>query len=194
MRTSLTFTVMLLASLAFPALGVAKGPTAATMQGPGISGVRHLTGDSEGGTGSPLGTLTMLGGFFAQVFAQVPDPTRSTQPQGDLGPRYTITYVVPGPNGSSVLHQDFYPYAKPAPLTYMKPGLTFWGVNKTHGGWFIADSSLTRKLGLPAQPPAASSDAHLWRWSGVGAGALVLGAAVVLLIFRRRPHAKPAPV
>jgi hypothetical protein len=191
MRTSLTLTFALLASLALPSLAAAKGPASATMQGPGISGIRHLSGDSEGGPGTPLGALTMEGGFFPQVFGQVPDSTLTAPPSGTtLGPRYSITYEVPGPNGGSILRQDLYPYAKPAPLTYMKPGQTFWDSQRTHGGWFTANTSLLRKLGLPAQPPT-SSGTQLWRWSGVGAGVLALGAAIGLLILRRRPHPKP---
>ncbi|MFL5958645.1 MAG: hypothetical protein ACJ75G_00045 [Gaiellaceae bacterium] len=190
MRTSLVLTIALGASLAFPSFAGAKGPASATMSGPGISGIRHLTGDSEAGPGSPLGALTMTGGFFPQVFAGVPDPTRSTRPQGNLGPRYSVTYVMPGPNGDSLLRQDFYPYARPAPLTYMKPGQTFWGGQRTHGGWFTVESSLPRKLGLPAQPPT-SGGTDIWRWSGLGGGALVLAAAIGLLIFRLRPRAKP---
>jgi hypothetical protein len=192
MRTSLALTIALLASLALPSLAAAKGPTAATMSGPGISGARHLSGDSEGGTGTPFGALTMAGGFFPQVYGQAPDPTLTARPQGTLGPRYRVTYVLPGPNGDAVLRQDFYPYARPAPLTYMKPGQTFWDGQLTHGGWFIADRSLTRKLGLPAQPPASrSSGTHLWRWLGVGVGALVLCATIGVLVLRRRPHTKP---
>jgi hypothetical protein len=76
MRTSLILTIAFLASLAFPSLAAAKGPATATMSGPGISGIQHLSGDSEGGAGSPLGALTMRGGFFPQVFGQLPDPTR----------------------------------------------------------------------------------------------------------------------
>ena len=191
MRTSLALTVTLLALLVFPSLAAAKGPAKASMSGPGI-GIKHLTGNSEGGPGTALGALTMQGGFFQQVFGQEPDPTLTGQPAGDLGARYRITYNVPGPKGSSVLHQDFYPYAKPAPLTYMAPGQTFWGGQKTHGGWFVTDRSLRGRLGLPATPPSSkSSGTHVWRWSGVGAGVLVLGAAVLLLVLRRRPHAKP---
>jgi hypothetical protein len=192
MRSSLVLTIALLGLLAFPALGAAKGPSTATMSGPGISGLKHFNGDSEGGPSSPLGTLAMSGGFFPQVFEQIPDPTLTAQPKGDLGPRYTVTYVVPGPSGKSVLHQDFYPYAKPAPLTYMKPGITFWGVNKTHGGWFVTEKALPRELGLPAQPPRTSGGTHLWRWSGIGGGVLLLAAAVGLLLIRLRPRgAKP---
>jgi hypothetical protein len=198
MRTSLVLTIALLASLALPSLAAAKGPTAATMRGPGISGARHLGGNSEGGTGTPLGALTMGGGFFPQAFGQQPDPTQATRPQGNLGPRYRITYKMPGPSASATLRQDFYPYARPAPLTYMKPGQAFWGTQRTHGGWFIADRSVRRKLGLPAQPPkppttgtTRSSGTHVLRWSAVGGGALVLGAALGLLVLRRRPRAKP---
>lgn len=199
MRTSLILTLALVAALAFPSLGAAKGPTAATMQGPGIGGANHLGGNSEGGTGTPLGALTIGGGFFPQAFGQVPDPTLVEQPAGNLGPRYRITYKLPGSNVPAVLHQDFYPYARPAPLTYMKPGQTFWDGQLTHGGWFVAATSLRGKLGLPPQPPATSSHkssdkssgTHLWRWSGIGAGALVLCAAAAFLLLRRRPHAKP---
>jgi hypothetical protein len=188
MRTSLVLTA-LAASLAFPALAAAKGPAAATMNGPGITG-KHLAG-SEGATGSPLWTLTLGGGFFQQTFGQVPDPTLSTRPQGSLGPRYIITYDVPGPsNGRSLLRQDFYPYASPSPLTYMKPGQNFWSGQRTHGGWFVATSSLPDELGLPAQPPT-SSGTHMWRWSGIGVGIVLLAAAVGLLTLRLRPRAKP---
>ena len=196
MRTSLTLTIALLASLALPSLAAAKGPVAATMSGPGIDGTRHIGGNSEGRTGTPLGALTMSGGFFEQVFGGNPfgsqsESPRTTRPQGDLGPRYGITYKMPGPSGGS-LRQDFYPYARPAPLTYMKPGQRFWGGQRTQGGWFTADKSLLQKLGLPAQPPTSSSNRHLWRWSGLGGGAGVLVAAIGLLFLRRRPRAKPA--
>jgi len=159
------------------------------MREPSGSGI-HVRGNSEGGPGTPLGALTQDGGFFPQVFGQVPDPTSTTRPQGVLGPRYSIAYTMPGPTRDVILRQDFYPYARPAPLTYMKPGQTFWDRQLTHGGWFTAKRSLLRKLGLPPQPPT-STGTHLWRWSGVGGGALVLAAAVGLLMLRRRPHRKP---
>jgi hypothetical protein len=199
MRTSLILTIAFLAWLAFPSLAAAKGPASATMSGPGISGIRHLRGYSEGGTGSPLGALTMDGGFFPQVFGQVPDPTRTSRPPGDLGPRYRIRYEMPGTTGDSTLRQDFYPYARPVPLTYMPPRQTFWGGQRTHGGWFVSDRSLRRKLGLPAKSPtpkpptSTSGGTNLWPWSGVGGGAVLFGAAICLLILRRRrPEARPA--
>ena len=190
MRTSLILTIALLASLAFPALGAAKGPVRATMSGLGISGNRHLGGNSEGGPSTPLGALTVGGGFFPQAFGQQPDPTRASRPQGDLGPRYSISYKMPG--ADAILRQDFYPYAESGPLTHMAAGQTFWGGQRTHGGWFAADRSLPRKLGLPARPPTSrSSGAHLLRSSGVGGGAVLLGVTIGVVIFRRRPQGKP---
>ena len=74
------------------------------------------------GNGTPLGALVDLGGFFPQMYGQTPDPTLRAQPKGTLGPRYKVVYVVPGPNGiQSRVVQYVYPYAKPVPLTYMKP-------------------------------------------------------------------------
>jgi hypothetical protein len=193
MRTPLALAIALLASLAWPALAAAKGPTAATMSGPGINGSRHFGGDSEGGTGTPLGALTIGGGFFPQAFGQQPDPTLAARPEGDLGPRYEITYKLPGQGESATLRQDYYPYAKPVPLTHMKPGQTFWDGQRAHGGWFRADSSLRRQLGLPAQPPTAtSSGTHVVRWSAVAGAALLLGAVICLLVLRLRPRARPA--
>lgn len=46
-----------------------------------------------------------------------------------------------------------YPYAKPAPLTYMKPGQSFWNGRKAHGGWYQASIELKKmlvRMGLPA--------------------------------------------
>jgi hypothetical protein len=91
------------------------------------------------------------------MYGQTPDPTLKARPAGPLGPRYRITYVVPGPNGiRSTVVQWAYPYAKPVPLTYMRPGQSFWGSRKAHGGWYRSSADLKRMLvqaGLPARAP-----------------------------------------
>ncbi len=92
---------------------------------------------------------------MAQMYGQTPTATLKTQPKGAvLGPRYRIVYTVPGPNATrSRVVQLFYPYAKPVPLTYMKPGQSYWGARKTLGGCFRSSTALTRALvqaGLPA--------------------------------------------
>jgi len=147
-----------LVALALPAVAAAKGPVSASMSGPGLEGgTLEFRGDGEG-PGTALGTLASSGGFFAQMFGQSPDPTLATRPTGTLGVRYTVVYVVPGPNGvRSRVVQSVYPYAKPVPLTFIKPGQRFWGTERAHGGWFRASPGFKKMLvrvGLPARAPA----------------------------------------
>jgi len=181
--------VAALAALVATAPAAAKGPSTASLTGPGLDHALPVKGEGESGPGTPLGSLVELGGFFPQVFLQVPDPTRRTRPAGDLGPRYRITYRVPGPHGTSTLVQDVYPYAK-TPVTYMSPDQRFWGVNHTHGGWFVAGPGLKVTLvaaGLPESPPAGGDGSFPWAWTLAGAGAVVV---LLVLVLRRRGVAR----
>ena len=140
-------------ALMLPALAAAKGPASATITGKGLERTLTITGDGEA-LGTQLGALTMRSGFFAQMFGQTPDPTLRARPRGTLGPRYTVVYVVPGPNNiQSRVVQRVYPFAKPVSLSYMKPGQPFWEGETTHGGWYRASVALKRILiraGVPA--------------------------------------------
>src|SRR5947207_13775979 len=91
--------VVAAAALVLPAVAAAKGPSSASISGPGLDG-RSLAvrGDGEMGQGTPLGSLVDLGGFFPLMYGQSPDPTLRAQPKAVLGPRYRVVYVVPGPN------------------------------------------------------------------------------------------------
>jgi hypothetical protein len=154
MRRQLIAAAVVTTALVLAGAAAAKGPESASLSGPGLDGSLTITGQGEMGTGTPLGAVVDLGGFFAQMYGQAPDPTTRALPHAAFGPRYRITYVVPGPNRiKSRVVQDVYPYAKPVPLTHMKAGQRFWGTRRTHGGWFTASADLTRvlvKIGLPA--------------------------------------------
>jgi hypothetical protein len=156
MRRYLVAAATLAAALALPGLASAKGPSSASISGPNLDGSLAIRGTGEMGPGTPLGSLVDYGGYFAQMFGQTPDPTRRTQPKGVLGPRYKVVYVVPGGNKiQSRVVQFLYPYAKPVPLTYMRPGQPFWNTEQAHGGWFRASASLKSMLvraGLPPTP------------------------------------------
>jgi hypothetical protein len=149
-----------LVALALPALASAKGPVSAFISGPGLDGMLSIKGDGEA-PGTALGRLASASGFFPQMFGQSPDPTLATRPAGTLGVRYTVVYVVPGPDGSrSRVVQFIYPFAKPVVLTYMKPGQRFWGGEKAHGGWYRASAALKKTLiraGLPARAPSLAA-------------------------------------
>jgi MYXO-CTERM domain-containing protein len=180
-------TIAALAALAAASTAAAKGPTAASLTGPGLGHAISIGGASEGGAMTPLGILVQHGGFFPQVFRETPDPVSWKRPSGDLGPRYRIAYAMPGPSGSASIAQDIYPYAKPNPVSYMAKDQHFWGSERTHGGWYVATPALKTALlraGLPASPPTAPSGSWPWKWTGLGVAALV----VLLLVALRRRH------
>jgi hypothetical protein len=190
--------LLAIAALALPTAAVAKGPSGASIDGPGSGGGINISGDGESG-GTPLGDLAQYGGFFAAAFGQEPDPMLASRPKGDLGPKYTITYTVPGPNNElDKLKQDVYPYAPGGPITYMEPGQKFFGTEKTRGGWFKAAPFLKDTLveaGLPKVAPSSSSsdDSAFFSaelLSAMAAAVLVLGATTVIFLRRReRPAA-----
>ena len=188
--------LVLLAALAgallAPAAATAKGPSAATITGPGLAHAIDVNGYGEGGTGTPLGILVTEGGFFAQVFEQTPKTTLNARPKAWLGPRYRVTYTVPGGDrGDSTLRQDLYPYATNGPVTYMAPGQKFWDTNSTIGGWYRGTRELKRtlvKAGLPARAPVRRSTRDRTLPVAVGAGAgVAVAAAAFALLYRRRP-------
>jgi hypothetical protein len=185
-----------IAALVLPATALAKGPSGATIDGPGTGGGLNIGGGGESG-GTPLGDLTQQAGFFPAMFGQEPDPMLSSRPKGDLGPKYTITYAVPGPDGGTdKITQELYPYAKP-PVTYTKPGQEFFGTERTRGGWFQAGYQLKEILvtaGLPKVAPTTGSSDNSSFPAGLASllGAALLFAAATGILMRRRTRPAPA--
>jgi hypothetical protein len=188
MRRLLLPVAALAALLLFPAVAAGKGPSGASISGPGLRHAISIEGYGEGGT-SALGILVSDGGFFPQVFEQTPSSTTRARPAGRLGPRYDVTYTVPGPNGTSTLRQELYPYAVNGPATYMAPGQKFWETNSTRGGWYRGSLQLKQvlvKAGLPTKAPATKT-ARGKLGIAISTGAGVAAAAGVLgLLYRRR--------
>jgi hypothetical protein len=183
--------VFAFAALALPATAFAKGPDEAKITGPGLDKAIVVSGPEE--DGSPMMTFADAAGFFPAVFGQQPDPMLPGRPKGDLGPRYTIEYNVPGPEGKDYsISQDLYPYALPSAVTYMKAGQEIFDMT-TVGGWW-ADASLKDQLialGLPktaaAAEEASPSSAGFFSTGRLGVLVLVLlvlGGAT--LVMRRR--------
>jgi LPXTG-motif cell wall-anchored protein len=175
-------------ALVVPATAAAKGPSQASVSGGGLAKPINIGGNGEQ-EGTPLGNLTMQAGFFPAAFGQSPDPMLKGRPQGKLGPRFTIHYVVPGPDNKTFrIVQDAYPYAEGGAVTYMKPNQPIFGM-ATIGGWFRA-YGLKQTLvhqGLPAQPAGSSSGSNFALVAGIGIpGALALAGAGLFL--RRRRH------
>jgi hypothetical protein len=163
-------------ALALPAAALAKGPSEAVVTGPGIA--------DDGVTITALGDdsdLTGLSGFFPATFGQSPDPMLASAPAGQLGPKYTVRYTVPGPSGKdATILQDVFPYAEPGPVTYTRPEQRFFDTERTRGGWYVSTPALRDVLvraGLPAGSPVATGggDRTVWPWL---VGALALAAAL----------------
>ena len=191
MRRPMLFVAALTALLLFPAAAVAKGPSAATISGPGLSHAITIEGFGEGDSTSPLGILVTETGFFPQAFEQTPSSTTRSRPADRLGPRYDVKYTVPGPNGDSTLRQVLYPYAVNGPASYMAPGQKLWGTQSVPGGWYRGGATLKGMLvkeGLPATAPAPANRTASGRTVAVAAGAGVAFAAGALLLLYRRRH------
>lgn len=153
-----------------------------------------------------------MSGFFPAVFKQNPDPMLDTNPAVTLGPRYTIRYVWPGPEGTSVIYQDVYPNAKPYPVTDTKAGQPLWGAvspdaaaspdgQHTYGGWYARTVELKRTLehiGVSATTPSSGTDGFwsstgqlIGLFGGIAAAAL---AAFGLVLVARRRKVQPTPM
>ena len=183
--------VLAIAMLALPATALAKGPSEAKITGPGLATAIEISGEET--EGSPVMDLAETAGFFPAAFGQTPSPMTASAPQGKLGPKYSLDYLVPdGEGAASKIHQDAYPYATPTAATYMPADQPIFGMG-THGGWFV-DSRLKEILiahGLPKTASEAtagsSSSAGFVSTGKLGALVLVLfllGGAFVLM--RRR--------
>jgi hypothetical protein len=186
----LVFLVAVLGGLTVAVTAQAKGPIAGTIDGPG-------TGDGISlGSAVDLGRFAQDAGFFAALFPPTPDPMLDDRPKGDLGPRYSVTYRLPGPNGmEDEIQQDLFPYAKHGPVLYTAPGQRFFETRETRGGWFQASPALRDRLvaaGLPATAPSGSSSGDgaslgdFWLPAALAFALGLMGLAAVLA--RRRPR------
>jgi len=183
-----------LAAVVVATSALAKGASRAKITGPALGKGITLAGEGRVG-GGQLMQLAEAAGFFPAVFVTDPNPMLSTRPHGALGPRYTITYAMPGPSGVDELRQDLYPYAKPSPVTYVKPGQRFFGTERTMGGWYVASATLKDDLvaaGLP-ETPTIDGGGHKIQWTAVGAVAAAVAALVVVGVAVLRSRRRPGP-
>ncbi len=180
MKTRILVLAALAAALTLlvPTAALAKGASAATIDGSGPGGPGNgpngpitLRGDGEPGSGTGLGTLADLSGLFPAMFGQSPDPMLDAAPTKRLGPHYTITWTIPDGSGTArKIRQDVYPYAAGGPVTYTKPGQPVFD-QTTSGGWYKAPDDLRQhliSLGLPNKAPVAAASASSGRAAADG--------------------------
>ena len=205
-------------TLATPAL--AKGPSQATITGPGLAHTIVVPGNGEPGLPGTLATLAGQTSLFTVLFGAdetgLPAPVRLHTPlrQASLGPRYTVIYTVPGvtpPPGEQFgrIRQDLYPHAAGGPVIYTPPGQAGFGQPLQDTGWFRGGPGLTRtlaQLGIRPRPArqaarqsrlqlgahrAAAHQAASWTIAWLIAAAATAAAAITGTALWLR-HRKPA--
>ena len=202
--------------LAIPTAAQAKGATSATISGGGPGGLPGgpitLRGDGEPGSGTDLANLAEAAGLFALAFEADPGVVLPEAPTDRLGPRYTITWSMPDPDGGAndQVREHLYPYAAGGPVTFMPAGQPILETTTTPG-WFKASETLRRQLiamGLPNRPPltpapaakptatpqpAPSTPPAAWpRIAAVLAALLLLAAAAAVPLRRHATSGTPA--
>jgi hypothetical protein len=156
-------------TLATPAF--AKGPSQASITGPGLVRAVVISGNGEPGEQGRLASLAEQTGLFTVMFGagasiSGPAPARlhTPPPKASLGPRYTLVYTVPGVTprpGQQFgrVRQDLYPRAAGGPVIYTPPGQQGFGGPLTVTGWLRGRPQLTRTLAQLGVPSAAGTRA-----------------------------------
>ena len=146
------------ALLAIPTVAWAKGPSVATISGPGLQSPITVKGMGEPGAGSQLADLAEQSGLFSAAYGATGNgQVLSGRPEGSLGARYTVTYTIPNgqPKPGRVV-MDIYPYAPGGPVSYTHPGAAvFPGQQPPTPQWFQGPADLRLVLisiGLPDRP------------------------------------------
>ena len=111
----------------------AKGPTAATVEGPGIDG-RHLV--LPEGDYAELGRLTEVTGFW-NVFSDRGLADEPPVPPDELGPRYTVRWQM----GSDWVTTFAYPFAA-TPALHLPDEAAAAVTGRARGGWTTADAAV----------------------------------------------------
>jgi hypothetical protein len=177
-----TLVLVAVAALALPAGALSKGPAAASVSGPELASPIAITGYGEGGGSTALGALVQASGFFPAAFGQSPDPMLAERPEGDLGPRYALTFSVPTSNTEQdTIRMDVYPYAAGGAVTYTAPGQPIFS-SETDGGWFRGGPELERMLLQAGLPRSARSGGSGSTFTLDSPWPLVTGIAVALLV------------
>lgn len=159
------------AAVATPAL--AKGATRASITGPGLT--RPLTVSAQGealpGEGDTLSSLAEQTGLFAVLFGSgggtpdEPSALRTPPTAASLGPKYTITYTVPGVTprpgqANGQIRQNLYPRAAGGPVIYTPPGQQGFGQPLQASGWLRGTARLSvtlTRLGVPVGASPSST-------------------------------------
>jgi hypothetical protein len=93
--------IIALIAVLSPTSALAKGPSSASIEGPGIVGSIDVGGEPGSGEPESGGTLAQLAehaGMFAVGLGVGTTQLSDQRPDGELGPELTVEFTVPGPD------------------------------------------------------------------------------------------------
>lgn len=195
MRTVIVAVVALAGLLGLAPAAYAKGPTAVTIEGPGLAEpVRVESYETSGQLPSISTVMEQTGGT---VLFGSGTRLEADRPAVELGPRFTVKYLM---DIDVVLTQELYPFAAGGPYTFTPAGQkSIFVESEMDSGWFRGPEQLTSTLlalgatraeaDVAAQPVTAaavseSTNTGWWLGGSLTAALLVLAAGVVVV--RRR--------
>lgn len=176
----------------------AAGAEAAFISGPGLERPIEINWRDHARLPSEALDLPIQTGAWFLTSADEVRPLSASPPTKDLGPQYTLTWIMAGPTGLTreerSIRQDIYPDADGGPLVHTRPGQNIWAGAV---GWFSAPDRLRATLtalGVPVDS-TSPSEQSLQAKSVIIALSLVIGACVAVWAGsrRRRSLTKPDP-
>ena len=163
-RTRAATAAAIVAALALPATAAAqRDRRLATHHRAGTdTPPSRSTATAKADTSTDLGLLVATGRDSSRRRSASPRPAApGAAGHPHLGPRYAVTYAVPGPDDETPRARSSTRTRRAVPISFMQPGQRYLGTADTLAAG-IADASELRELlvraGLPkaAPPPAAS--------------------------------------
>ncbi|MGH2641795.1 MAG: hypothetical protein ACRDGO_08870 [Actinomycetota bacterium] len=140
---------------------LAKGPESVTLTGPGIDGPIELDTTSPGLLGRAMGQT----GLWWSARGDRPLPLREPPPE-DLGPGYTLTWILYGEPGERTeertIRQLIYPFARGGVVVHT-PRQGSIRSEAEGAGWFEAPAlqETLAGLGVPVDAASALNEAHI---------------------------------
>jgi hypothetical protein len=188
MRTAIVVLVALAGLLGAVPAALAKGPSAAVIEGPGLE--RPVRIESYEASGQLPGLSTLMEHTGGTVMFGSGTRLQADRPAVELGPRFAVTYLM---DTEVVLRQELYPFADGGPYTFIPPGQkSIFVTSDMDSGWFRGPARLTAVMtamgadstavvaAAPATPAAAGTNTGWWLGGSLTAVALVLAAGVVV--------------
>lgn len=185
-RTMIAASCALVGAMVLALPAAAKGGQTATLSGPGIEEPIVVMDNGD----PTLGGVTVDDDFPSYLHLALSDATqqyvydltgaRSGPPPGELGPKYTLTWLMWGPSGSDAddwtVVQEIYPDHPSGPLIHTLPSHYLNGEE----GWFVADELLRDTIAAYSAPATEEATPPAPAESGLAPPAVI---AVVVAAF-----------